>query len=231
MGMVYKVTHALVGKTKSGYELYKIQLNNSVLATKLLPLRKREKRYDKLYNKYLENNRSLDFLVGKYISISLNKTRYGIEFSSIDSFDVLSDFKELLDNANGKAFSTSINIYGFLKERGYDTNTEGSLILKPPYHKFCISEHNICYPNDLQENTLTPANIGIIFEKFYKGRVIDNGNPDRSESYVLTSTSIAKNRIIYHKTKSETLSNENFDVLCIGEKLTEEQYKYILSVQ
>jgi hypothetical protein len=91
-----------------------------------------------------------------------------------------------------------------------------------------LSEHNVCYPADLKENCLMPANIGSIFEKFYKGKVIDNGNPDRDESYVLTPTAIVRNRKIYHKTKSKTLSNDNFDVLRIGEPLTDEQYEYIM---
>lgn len=60
-------------------------------------------------------------------------------------------------------------MYQFLKGRNYTANANGSLMLKPPYDNFCISEHNVCYPNDLKDNCLTPANIGSIFEKFYKG--------------------------------------------------------------
>ncbi len=229
MGGIYKVTDASVGTTKNGYKIYKLQLNDSILATKLFPLRKLDQKYNTLFNKYKDNNDSLDFLVGKYIAIWLEKTQYGFEFSSIDSFDALADFKDLLDSSNGKAFSTRINMYEFLKRRNYTKNTDGSLILKPPYDKFCLSEHNVCYPKDLKDNYLTPANIRFIFENFYKDKVIDNGNPDRDESYVLTSVAIVRNRKIYHKTKSKTLSNDNFDVLRIGEPLTDEQYAYILN--
>jgi len=229
MGSIYKVTDASVGTTKNGYKLYKLQLNNTILATKLFPLRKLDLEYNELFKRYTENNDSLDFLVGKYVSIWLKKTQYGFEFSSIDSFDAIQDFKDLLDNSNGKAFSTRINMYEFLKGKNYTDNTDGSLILKASYNKFSLSENNVCYPNDLKENCLTPANIGFIFENFYKGKVIDNGNPDRDESYVLTSTAIVRNRKIYHKTKGKTLSNDNFDVLRIGDPLTEEQYEYILN--
>lgn len=229
MGSIYKVTDASVGTTKNGYKIYKLQLNDAILATKLFPLRKLDRKYNKLFKKYTENHDSLDFLVGKYISIWLEKTQYGFEFSSIDSFDALADFKDLLDGSNGKAFSTRINMYEFLKRRNYTANVDGSLILKPPYDKFCLSEHNVCYPNELKENCLTPANIGFIFEKFYKDKVIDNGNHDRDESYVLTSAAIVRNRKIYHKTKSKILSNNNFDVLRIGDQLTDEQYGYILN--
>lgn len=231
MGNVYKVTDASVGTTKSGYKIYKLQLNGSILATKLFSLRELDRKRNTLFNKYKENNDSLDFLVGKYISIYLEKTQYGFEFFSIDSFDVLTDFKDLLNRFNGKAFSTTINMYEFLKERKYTSNADGSLILKPPYDKFCLSECNVCYPRDLKDNCLTPANIGYIFEKFYKDKIIDNGNPDRNESYVLTSSAIVSNRKIYHKTKSKTLSNDNFDVLRIGDPLTDEQYEYILNIK
>ena len=110
MGGIYKVTDASVGRTKNGYKIYKLQLNGAILATKLFPLRKLDQKYNTLFNKYKENNDSLDFLVGKYISIWLEKTQYGFEFSSIDSFDALTEFKDLLDSSNGKAFSTRINM-------------------------------------------------------------------------------------------------------------------------
>lgn len=229
MASIYKVTDASVGATKNGYKIYKLKLNNTILATKLFPLRERDHKYDELFKRYSENNDSLGFLVGKYISIWLKNTKYGFEFISIDSFDAIQDFKDLLDNSNGKAFSTRINMHEFLKGRNCNVNADGSLILKAPYDKFNLSENNICYPNDLKENVLTPNNIGFIFEKFYKGKIIDNGNPDRDESYVLTSTAIVINRKTYHKTKSKTLSNNDFNVLRIGEPLTDEQYEYILN--
>lgn len=231
MGNIYKVTDASIETTKNGYKIYKLHLNNSIWATKLLPLRELDRKYDRLFNKYKENNDSLYFLIGKYISIYLEKTQYGFEFFSIDSFDALVDFKDLLNKSNGKAFSTTINMYEFLKGKNYASNADGSLILRPPYDNFCLSERNVCYPRDLRDNCLTPENIGYIFEKFYKDKVIDNGNPDRNESYVLTSFAIAINRKIYHKTKSKTLSNDNFDVLRIGDPLTDEQHEYILNIK
>jgi len=176
----------------------------------------------------------LGFRPRKYICTRLKNTQYGFEFGSIESYDALADFKDLLDSSNGKAFTTRIkttriNMYQFLKGRNYTANANGSLMLKPPYDNFCISEHNVCYPNDLKDNCLTPANIGSIFEKFYKGKVIQNGLRDSHESYVLTSIAIVRRRENYHKTKAKTLSSNDFDVLLIGDPLTDEQYAYMLN--
>ena len=63
---VYKVTATDIGKTKRNFGIYKIQLNNEIWATKLIPLRKLDKKFSQLYQLYLENNNSLDFLMGKY---------------------------------------------------------------------------------------------------------------------------------------------------------------------
>lgn len=230
MGSIYKVTSASVGKTKNGYQIYKLQLNNSILATKLFPLREVDKIRDKSFQLYTKNNSSLEFLVGKYVSIWLNKTQYGIEFSSIDSFDAIQEFKDLLDNSKEKAFFTNMGMYEFLKRKNHSTNTDGSITLKAPYDRFNLTEKNVCYPNDMKNNCLTLDNIEIIFNQFYRDKVIDNGNPDRAEKYVLTNVAIVKNRRIYHKYKGETISDENFDVLRVGDLLTEEQYEYILQI-
>jgi hypothetical protein len=230
MGSIYKVTSASVGKTKNGYQIYKLQLNNSILATKLFPLRELDKKCDKLFQLYTKNNRSLEFLVGKYVSIWLNKTQYGIEFSSIVSFDAIQEFKDLLDNSKGKAFFTNMGMYEFLKRKNHSTNTDGSITLKAPYDRFNLTENNVCYPNDMKNNCLTLDNIEIIFNQFYRDKVIDNGNPDNDEKYVLTNVAIVKNQRIYHNYKSKTISDENFDVLRVGDLLTEEQYEYILQI-
>ena len=64
---IYKVTDASVGSTKNGYKIYKLQLNSSILATRLFPLRNLDLhlKHETLFKKYIENNGSLDFLVGK----------------------------------------------------------------------------------------------------------------------------------------------------------------------
>lgn len=226
-GNIYKVTEATVGKTKRGYQIYKLQLNNSILATKLFPLRKLDQKYNKLYQLYTKNNNSLEFLVGKYISISLSQSQYGAEFSSIISFNAIQEFKDLLDGSKGKAFSTRMDIYEFLKRKNYPVNNDNSITLKDPYESFNITDKNVCYPNKLEDNCLTLDNIEAIYSQFYKDKVIDNGNPDRDSKYVLTLVAIVENRKIYHKSNGKTVANDNFDVLKIGDLLSEEQNDYI----
>lgn len=234
MGSIYKVTEAAIGKTKRGYQIYKLQLNNSIWATKLFPLRKLDRKYNKLFQLYTENNNNLEFLVGKYISISLNQSQYGVEFSSINSFDAIQEFKDLLDGSQGKAFSTIMDVYKFLKNRNYSINQDNSITLKDPYGNFNIIDKNgitVCYPNKLEDNCLSLGNIELIYNQFYKDKVIDNGNPDRDSKYVLTPVAIVENRKIYHKYKSKTIANDNFDVLRIGDLLSDEQYDYILNIK
>ena len=226
---IYKVTGAAIGKTKRGFEIYEIQLNNTMVATMLLPLREIDKKYSKLYRLYIENNKSMDFLVGKYISISLCQTQYGLEFSSIEHFDAIRDFQKLLNSSDGKAFCTSMNMYEFLRRKNYPVNKDGSITLKKPYDNFNINSKNVCYPNNLGDNHLSLDNIEIVFEGFYKNKIIDNGNPDRDEKYVLKSVSIGIDRHIYHKSKSKTISSDYFAVLQIGDLLTEEQHSFVLS--
>ncbi len=222
---IFKVTSATTGETKRGYKVFKLQLNNSIYATKLVPLRKLDRKYDKLYQRYLQHD-SISFLVGSYISVSLIKSEYGHQFISIGSFDAVQEFKDLLDRSKGKAFFTSIDMYDFLKIKNYSVNKNGSITLKAPYDGFNLTENNVCYPNNLKDNCLTPDNIEIIFNQFYKDKIIDSGNPDRDEKYVLTAVAIVINRNIYHKYKSKTISNDNFDVLRIGDSLSVEQYEF-----
>lgn len=229
MGDIYKVTKADVGTTKNGFQIYNIQLNNSILATKLFPLRELDKRFSNLYKYYIENGSSLDFLVGKFISISLNQTRYGVEIGSIESFDAIKDFKELLDRHIGKAFCTSINMYEFLKFRKYPVNIDGSIKLKEPYANFNIKSNNICYPNNLGIDFLLLENIELIYNQFYKDKVIENRDPDCSEKYALTSVAIIRSRTKYHKYKSKIISNHSFDVQRVGDILTKEQKDYLVN--
>ncbi len=155
---VYKVTAATIKKTQNGYELYNLQLNKSFWATKLVPLSEMDRRWNSLYQLYTKNNKNLDFLVGRYIALDLENSKFGTNFSHIMSFDVLQDFKKLLDESNGKAFFTNINVFGFLENKGYPINPDGTITLREPYSKFNIknqSEHTIGYPNKLEEGTLT----------------------------------------------------------------------------
>lgn len=230
---VYKVTAASIKKTPKGHELYNLQLNKSFWATKLVPLREADKIFDSLYKLYKKNN-NLDFLTGRYIAADLKDSRFGKNLGTIVSFDVLQDFKGLLDKSNGKAFSTEMNVFGFLGSAGYPTNPDGTITLKAPYSNFNILNngfHTICYPKQPEEGTLTLGNIGLIYEKFFKGKYIDNGNPDRDEQYEITSVAIVINRRIFHKSRSEVVSNDVFDVLRVGERLSEEQCRFLSEIQ
>ena len=232
MHNVYKVTAAKITKTKNGYELYNLELNKSIQATKLVPLKEMERNRDPLYKLYEQNNRSLHILVGRYIATHLEESEFGKRFSSVDSLDVLQDFKSLLEKSNGKAFSTNINIFNFLKERGYPLNPDGSITLKAPHTNCNIKpkfECIVCYPNNTGDKTLTLDNIEEIYERFYKGISIDNGNPDRDEQYQSRTTSIVINRRTFHKSKGGVISDIDFDVLRIGDALTEEQWQFLSS--
>lgn len=169
---VYKVTAASIGKTQKGYEIYKLQLSNSFWVTKLIPLRSLERKYNELYKRYKENN-SLEFLVGKYISISLHQSEYGVEFGSISSFDVLQDFKKELDASNGKSFATSLPIYDFLLNMQRIIEFDGSIKILSNYDDMRISkvnDVNVCYQYDISKSNdyLNFKNIDQIFMEFYK---------------------------------------------------------------
>ena len=231
---IYKVTAANIAKTPKGYELYNLQLNNSFWATKLVPLSEMDRRWESLYKLYSKNNKNLDFLVGRYISLGLEDSKFGRNFTHIVSFDVLQDFKELLDKSSGKAFLTKMNVFDLLTERGYPMNPDGTITLKEPYSTFNIKlegERTICYPNTPGAKTLTLSNIKLVYEEFFKDKYIDNGDPDRDEQYALTPVAIIKTRRIFHKSKSGVISDDIFDVLRIGENLSEEQCQFLSAAQ
>lgn len=234
MSNIYKVTSATVSTTKKGYKIFKLQLNNSILASKLAPSRKRDKEYDSLYKIYEENNESLEFLVGKYIAISLYESNYGMNFSYITSYNSIDDFKKLLDESQKKAFSTDIPIYDFLKQRKYKINHDNSITLKKPYEYFNIlNKHGVtvCYPNKLKLNVLTIDNIEIIFNNFYKEKYIETNNLDLDCKYKISHISIVKNCRKFHKTKGGVVSDSDTDVLKIGDKLNEDQLIFLSQVK
>ncbi len=223
---VFKVTAAIVSETKRGYKVFKLQLNKEIWVTKLLPLNEKDKDRDGLYQYYVRNE-SISFLVGRYIEILFGHSDYGYEFYSILSFDVIKDFKVLLDNSNGKAFSTRMDMYSFLVSKNYHINADSSITLNPPYEKFDLSKKNICYPNYLSDDVLNMKNIEFIFNSFYKNLSIETNDLDRDEKYVLTPLSIAINSKRYHKYKSKTLSDITTDVLRIGDTLSNEHIEFL----
>lgn len=227
MNDIYRVTGASVGETKNGYEVYRIQLNNSILATKLFPLGKMKK-YDRLYGSYVENNNSIDFLIGRYVSVYINQTQYGFEISSIQSLDVIQDFKNLLDKNFGKAFHVKMNMYGFLKSKGYCVNDDGSVTLKNEYKNYNL-KNDICYPNNLNENFLTFGNISLIYNHYYKDKLIGYDNPDREERYSTDSIGITHAVKVYHKNRSKIIHDGVTYVMRVGDLLTNEQKDYLIN--
>jgi len=229
MSEIYKVTNAKITKSKNGYTIFNLELNNQIWASKLAPIRKLEKKYNRLYQIY-EKEQSLSSLIGIFITTSLKKDNYGIKFSSVSHYNSLEEFEELLDKSEKKAFSTDMPIYNFLKSQKYPINADGSITLKNPYDYFNIKDDGgttICYPNKLRLDELTLENIKEIYYHFYDKKYIDTGSPDRDCKYKLTFIAIVENCKKYHKYKTKTLSDTNSNVIRVGDKLHKEHIKYL----
>lgn len=227
---IYKVTSARVDKTPRGYQVFKLQLNGTTWVGQLFPFHKHELRYNKLYILYAQHDNSLQSLVGKYVSMDLKKTEYGINIGSIYSVDVLGDFTEELCRTGRKPFWTRMKIYEFLKMRGRDINPDSSITLNPPYEYLNVASKNnisIVYYNEAEGDTLNLANIGLIFENFYKGKDIEICNPDRSSTYELRPTAIVEHRVHYYKHKSGIENTYDLDVLKLGDSLSAEQIHFL----
>ncbi len=231
MSAIYKVTDTKITTSKNGYAIFNLELNNKIWASKLAPVRKLDKKYNKLYQTY-EENKTLDSLIGKFITTSLEKTNYGINFDNIVSYDSLEDFKELLDKSEKKAFATNIPMYSFLKAQNYAINSDGSITLKPPYDYFNIMEKNsktICYPNNLKSGELTFDNIEKIYYHFYHKKCTES-SLDADCKYELTDIAITEEWWRYHKTKGGITRRGTRNILRIGDKLDEEHIKFLSSL-
>lgn len=237
---VYKVTAASIERTKRNYEIYKIQLNNQIWATQLVPLRTFDRKYSKLYQLYSENNKSLDFLIGKYISTSVSKNEYGFEFGAIGSFDVLQDFKKEVDASNGKAFATRLPIYEFLSHIKRPIESDGSIKIVSNYGDMRVSNINgitVCCQHDMSNKFLNLANIDLIFDRFYKDVPLPAYDPTEggSKSYYainMMETGIVRMdnhvKISYKMTKSGDYDKWiATPVQKIGDELPKEQVQYL----
>lgn len=239
---IYKVTATEIGKTKRNFRIYKIQLNNQLWATKLMPLRTLDQKYSKLYQLYSENNKSLDFLVGKYISISVSKNDYGYEFSSIGSFDVLKDFKDQLDKSGGKAFATRLPIYDFLVGIKRPIESDGSIKIVSDFGDMRVSNFSsvsICYKFDPGDEKLNVGNIEKIFKKFYEGVDLPvytlTGDGDGQKSYYKFSwQDAAIVRMDNHvKVSHKMTTSGDYDkwiaktMLKIGDELPDDHVKFL----
>jgi len=200
----------------------------------LAPNKAFDQRHDKLYQFYLANGRKLDNLASKYVHLWVVKNEYGYEIKSVHSCDMIADFKGLLDKHGGNPFSTYIPIYDLLKAKKYPLNPDGSITLRSPYDNLDIYQEGeavICYRNDLKEGHATRANIKLIYDHFYGNYKDDDNNPDREASIYLGRVAIQQNTVRYHKDKGGVESSSCFDILKLGDKLSEEHLKFLAGIE
>lgn len=246
MNSLYKVTAASIKETKNGYEIYKLQLNHSFWATKLVPFRKsdmaNDESYCKLYRLYIKNNESLDSLVGKYVLVYLNKTKYGMEFDSLDSVDVLQDFKDDLDHAKGEAFSTILPMFDFLSNMQRVIEPDGSIKLSTDFGDIRISKVdgvNVCCQYDTSNSYLNLKNINKIFDRFYKEVTLPpyNSESDHKSYYKISLSEVGivrmdhRVKVSYKMTTSGDFNRWDSTLTQkIGTKLPEEQVHFLNSI-
>ncbi len=245
MSEIYKITNTKITKSKNGYTIFNLELNSKIWASKLAPVRKLDKKYDKLYQIY-EKELSLNSLIGKFVTISLEKDNYGIKFNHISHYNSLEDFKKLLDESGKKAFSTDIPIYNFLKSLKYPINIDGSITLKNPYAYFNIVDKDgltICYPNNLQSDELTFENITIIYDHFYKNVSLppykrNSVDVGAKSYYTISMKDVAIVRMDNHvKVSYKMTANRDYNkwipkiILKIGDKLYKEHIEYLNSLK
>ena len=236
---IFKVTTATIGETKRGYKVFKLQLNKSIWATKLFPLRKLDCKYDKLYQRYLEHE-NISFLEGKYISVSISQSEYGYQFSSISSFDVLADFKKEVDSSKGKAFSTKLPVYDFLASMKRDIEDDGSIKIKSEFGDMRVSKVdgvNICYQFDSGNENLNLNNIDKIFKRFYEGVDLPAYSPSEGGSKSYYKVSMSDTAIVkmdnHVKISYKMTTSGDYDkwlakvVLKIGDQLPDDHIRFL----
>ncbi len=181
--------------------------------------------------KLYSENKGVDFLIGKYISLSITKSSYGYEFTSITSFDALQDFKKELDASKGSPFSTRIAIYNFLESRR-KIEPDGSIKINSEFGDMRLFGGFCCQFDDSGEK-LYPSNVYKIFDKFYKDVPLSNRSP--SEDYY-TVSNYAIVEMCHHLRVSSKMSFSGdcdkwveHSVLRVGDKLTDEQIKFLKS--
>ncbi|WP_277657260.1 hypothetical protein [Seleniivibrio woodruffii] len=230
MSEIYKVLSTKVTKSKNGYIIYNLLLNNQKWVSKLAPVRKRDKPYDRLYLIYDANN-SLDILEGKYVALSLVQNQYGSQISSVISLDVVNEFKSLLEKANGRPFTTELPIYDFLKSLNYKINSvTNSIQLKNPYEKYVVlKRHNstICYQPTDKKDVLTLENIDRIYKEFYQGKDTGHNDIDCTSGYICSAIAIKEYCKVEHKYKSKTIGTSESIIMELGDSLNKEQIMFL----
>jgi len=251
----YKVTSVHEKKTKKGDIVYNLQLNNSIRVNFVNPDKiwrssgkDNPRAFDALNIFWINNNKSLEKLLGKYIAGSLEESDFGKQFSEIISVDMVNDFKILLDESSNRAFSTSMPIYSLLESLDYRKNNDNSITLKNPYDNFNINKHNgnsfnftledlmyrtehgvntICYPKSLGKDVLTLDNIERICHHYGK-----SGN--KYSAYAMTPVEIIEmefSRSYKYRGSGKSNIKEEMSsigiILRVGDKLSNEQMWYL----
>lgn len=239
---IYKVTAAKVAKTKQGHDLFRIQLNGQIWVSKFVPNKPVEQKFCSLYKHYANNNKNLNFLTDKYISIAISEGEYGYSFYTIGSIDVIRDFKDQVDRSKGKAFFTKLPIFEFLASKNRTIETDGSIKITSDRGDMRISilnRANICHQYDESNLLLNLVNINIIFEKFYKGVELPNDDPlHHSSSYYTISTEALgivrmDNQVNISLTMTKSGDYDKWvatPILKIGDQLSEEQIMYLNAI-
>lgn len=236
MSNFYKVTSINQKYTKKNDKVYDIVLNNIYCIKNVNPDKvwlssglKNKGFINEIYQFWVKNNYSLDLLKGKYISLKFKQTNYGLQISYIISLDIISDFKKMLDDSDGKGFSTELPIYKLLEHAKYKKNNDNSINLKDSFSKYRIKEeldYTICYPHSKSNEFLTIDNINYIYEKFYselKRETLD-GNLDFKHMLSDDRMSIIKRtwyvKVSYKMTTSgDYCYTKDKIILRIGDKL------------
>lgn len=229
---IFKVTAATIGKTKRGYKVFKLQLNNSIWVTQLVPFKLQE--YNAFHKKYIEY-RNISFLQDKYILISFYKSEYGHEFRFIASCDVLADFKADIDSSEGNAFYTSMPVYDFLLSINRNIEDDSSIKIKSKFDDMRLSKDGVCYRFDTSYDKLNFNNINIIFKQFYENVDFPEPLGYSSKSYYKISmkdTAIVRmdnsRKISYRATTSGDYDKWTaIKILKIGEQLPEDHIKFL----
>lgn len=255
MSSFYKITSIKERKTKKEDIVYSILLDDNIWINNINPdliwqsSGKKNMGIIKEINKFwIKNNHSLDSLKGKYISAGFSKSDFGLKFDYVSSLDIIKDFKDELDNSNGEVFITSLPIYQFLEKANYQKNNDSSINIKSKFNNMRIkyidpdcpyTKRILCYPHYNTNDVLTLTNIEAIFNKFYADLKYDAPNVDRDGSwkYSISSlkTEIQKDirhcRVSYKMTTSGDYDYwESETVLKIGNKLTDEQKKFLQKI-
>lgn len=234
---IFKVTVATIGKTKRGYKVFKLQLNNSIWVTQLALFKGQEygaQEYNTFYQKFVEYG-DISFLQGKYILISFCKSEYGYQVRFINSYDVLADFKENIDYSEGNAFYTSMPVYDFLLSINRNIEDDGSIKIKSKFGDIRLSKDGVCYRFDTSYDKLNFNNIDIIFKQFYESVDFPEPLSDGSKSYYKISmedTAIVRMdnrmRVSYKATTSDDYNEwTTKKILKIGEQLPEDHIKFL----